>query len=305
MKRLSLFLSLALFFSGIALGQSTKYKVLHDNPPQPRLNINLEYFHLDMGVKNLDGMSFNVGSFGFFEPVPGLGLQYNLKKSILTLGKLGYKDFPGNLELNLGGYLMPMNTIKVKNTRVVLKTEYKGSEYSTNVSGDRVETRHEEVTFLTLPASRRVMKGVRGGLYFKRGGFLNDDLDLFDEMALTSLGVYGGLSLRSIKNIFVDVEGYGVQFNSIGDDIVLDMLFVPINVFRDLNDDTRPVVSPQVKDALGGFPLGFRIGWYRYQIEQRARTGKKFGMAAGFEAGLKPYQGPFITASLGITIVKN
>lgn len=305
----SFLLFLSLLLTSAVMAQNVNYKVLHDGAPQPRLNVNLEYMSLDMGVSNLDGTSFNLGLFGFFEPVSGLGAQFNIKKAYLTLGKLGYKDYPGNLDMSLGGYLMLSNRSVKKPTRVILKREYKGSEFSTNVMGDRVEKRTEEITFITVPATRTIQRGLRGGLYLKRGPFNAEDVEIgdltspIDEMGLTSMGVYAGVTSRNLKNIFLNTSTNGVQYNSIGDDFALDVLFVPVNVFRDLNDENANV-SQEVKSALGKLPLGFRIGWYRYQIEQKARTGKKFGGSMSFEAGYRPYQGFFINAGLGLTLIK-
>lgn len=309
MKKLILsLLGTVLLLSFSLHAQQTSYKVLHNGAPIPKLNINLEYFTFDFGAKNLDGGSFNVGTFGFFEPVGGIGVQWNLKRSLFTLGALGYSDYPANLDVSAGGYFMFQNRTLTKPTKVVLNKEYKGSDYSRNVSGDWVETRTEEVTFMMVPAERTVQTGLRGGYYMKRGPFTadleNESLaNPLYEMSLTSVGLYAGLTRRVLKGIFIDTESHGVQFNSIGDDFALDLIFVPVNVFGDLNADGANV-SETVKGQLGNFPLGFRIGWYRYQIEQKSRTGKKFGMSMSAEAGIKPYQGFFANAGLGLTIVK-
>ncbi|HHG84005.1 MAG TPA: hypothetical protein ENJ82_04585 [Bacteroidetes bacterium] len=281
--------------------QNIQYKTLYDQPPHPRFNVNVDLINLDMGVKNLDGTSANIGTFGFYEPVEGIGAQFNIKKSIFALGKMGYKDYPGNLDVSLGGYLMLQNKSRKKPTKVSLNKEYKGSQYSTNVYGDRVETRTELETFVKVPANRFIQRGVRAGYYMKRGPFKSDEFG--EEMSLTSIGLYAGITARSIKNVFIETAKYGIKYNSVGDDIALDFLFVPVNVFRDLNNN-KENISPAVKTALGNFPLGFRIGWYRYQVEQKARTGKKFGGAISAEAGYKPYQGFFINASYAITMVK-
>ncbi len=306
---LSLLGTAFLLSSSLFAQSNTSYKVLHDGPPNPTLNINLEYFGLDMGVKNIDGASFNVGTHGFFEPVDGIGAQWNLKRSFLTFGRVGSELYPANLDLSAGGYFMFQTKTVQKPTKVVLKSEYKGSEYSRNIQGDLVETRTEEVTFMTIPAQRTLQTGFRGGYYMKRGPFNSDDIESESlssplyEMSLTSIGIYAGLTRRSLKNVFIDVDGYGVQFNSIGDDYALDLIFVPVNVFRDLNNEGENV-SATVKDQLGNFPIGFRIGWYRYQIEKKSRTGKKFGLSASFEGGIKPYQGIFFNGGLGLTLVK-
>ena len=300
---LSLLLLLA---SGLTLSaQNVDYRILHDQPVSPRLSVNLDLFSMDMGVKNLDGTSFNIGTFGYFEPLDRISVQWNVKKSFLTLGKLGFKDYPGNLDASLGACLMLQKKTVIKPTRIVLSRKYKGSTFSTNVSGDRVETRTEEVTFISVPANRHIQRGFRGGLYFKRGAFASDNIEStsLDEMSLTSLGLYAGLTARSLKNVFVATSSHGVQFNSIGDDFALDLLFIPVNVFRDLNAD-KMLVSDQVKSSLGKLPVGFRLVWLRYQIAQKEQTGKRFGYAGSFEAGYKPYQGWFIGASCGITLIK-
>jgi|GEM_PF-2034774 len=288
-----------------ALSQNVDYKILYDDPVAPKLSINLDLISMDMGVKNLDGSSINIGTFGYFEPVAALGAQWNIKKSILSLGKLGYKEFPGNLDASLGGYFMLQRKTVTKSTRIILSREYKGTTYSKNVSGDRMKTTTEEVTFITIPAKRYVQRGLRGGFYFKRGAFTSENVEIpgIDEMSLTSMGVYGGITARSIKNVFIETSTNGVQYNSIGDDFALDVLFIPVNSFRDLNDDNNPV-GDQVRTTLGNFPLGFRLVWLRYQVEGKAKTGKKFGYAGSFEGGYKPYQGWYIGFSYGITLVK-
>ncbi|MEM0999336.1 MAG: hypothetical protein AAGN35_19925 [Bacteroidota bacterium] len=309
MKKLR-FLPAFLLLFATAFGQQINYKIIHDEPAQPRVNINLEYFNIDMGINNIDGASFNVGSFGFVEPVTGIGGQYNFKIGLLTFGKLGAEAIPGNLELSVGGYLMLQNKIVKKPTRVILNREYKGTEYSRNYKGELIKTTTEEYTFLSVPARRRTMRGVRAGFYLKRGPFASDEFpedvtfNASDPLGLTSMGLYAGVTARTIKSVFIDTPTHGVQFNSIGDDLVLDLLVIPVNVFRDVTAEARPNISQEVRDALGGNPFGFRIGWYRYQVDKKDRTGKKFGLAAGFEAGVKPYQGIFFNGSLGLTIIK-
>ena len=310
MKKIVLsLLGATLLMSCSLFAQQTSYRLLHDGAPSPKLNLNLEFFTIDLGTSNIDGGSFNLGATGFFQPVSNLGVQWNVKRSLWTFGALSHEDAAANLDISAGGYFF-LNSKEVKKpTKVTLKTEYKGSEYSRNVSGDLVEKRTEEVTFMMVPANRTISNGVRAGYYMKRGPFANDNLESegFDQplnyFSLTSMGAYVGLTRRSLKNVFVDVDGYGVQYNSIGDDFALDLLIVPVNIFRDLDAD-KENVSPIVRDQLGGIPLGFRIGWYRYQIEKRTRTGKRFGMSTSIEAGIKPYQGIFFNGGIGLTIIK-
>lgn len=307
MKKLSLtLLGLALAFSAFTQGN---IQILYDSPPDPKINVNFEYFNVDMGVKNIDGASFNIGTFGFVEPVSKIGFNWMVRKSIFTFGALG-ADVPGNLEINAGAYSWLGSNTVVKPTKVVLNKEYKGSEYNINSSGDIVETRTEAVTFVHVPAHRLIKKGLRAGFYMKNGPMGTDNVETgelslpYDGLGLTTMGVYAGVSSRSIKNIFIKEATHGVQFNSIGDDFYADVMILPVNIFRDMGTDGNPVVTDVVKNSLGSFPLGFRIGWQRYQVEKKLRTGKTLGMAAAFEAGFKPYQGVFFNGSLGFTLVK-
>lgn len=308
MKKLIILLCLGLFSQ--AKAQNMQYKTLYDNPDKkPWMSINLNLFQLDMGVSNLDGTSFNIGTFGFIEPIDRVGIDYNFNKSWLTLGKISNTEYPSNLDLNIGGYFKILTNKKSgKKTKVVLKTEYSGTTYSTNYKGEGVNTRTETVTYVMVPGSRYSEMSVRAGLYYKRGPYNFDAIepDGYDgdlaELGLTSVGSYGGIQFTWVKNLFIDADGYGVQYNSIGDDIYIDALLIS-NSFRDVNMDNADV-NAVVEAAQNASPIGFRIGWRRYQIEKKKRTGKNFGLCALFEAGMKPYQGFFINGGIGLTIIK-
>ena len=239
-----------------------------------------------------------------------IAVNYSVKKSLLALGRLGFKDYPGNFELNLGGTYTLLEKNSVKKTRVILNREYAGTYTTTNYKGQTVSSRVETITYTVIPAKRYTAIGARGGYYMKRGafGFGNEASDRgldtpIDETALTSVGLYAGLFKRSIKNVFIETKDYGVQYNSIGDDISFDLLLVPVNNFSDLNNESADVTEP-IKTVLGNSPIGFRIGWTRYQVEKKSRTGKKFGGSKSFEVGLKPFQGLFFNAAWAITLVK-
>ncbi|MFM7024221.1 MAG: hypothetical protein ACKOXB_14705 [Flavobacteriales bacterium] len=300
-------LSLLLTFNHLN-AQNLNYKVLHDNPDlRPWLSVNLDLLQLDMGVSNIDGTSFNLGAYGFYEPVHRLGVNYNIKFPWLTFGKIANKNYPSNFELDLGGYFGLISYEKTKKTQIVLKKEYKGSTYSSSYDNRPTET----VTYIMVPARQKVYIGVRAGLNHKNGPFnydtyQNDPLYLGDieETALSSYGIYAGIYKRRLRNVFLDVENYGPRFNSIGDDFFLDVMLFPSNRFSDVNNNNADV-SDFVKTNTNASPLGFRVGWMRYQIEKKNRTGKMFGMSGRFEAGYKPYQGWFFNGGIGLTLIKN
>ena len=290
----------------ITQAQNVEYKVLYDNPDvKPWLNVNLDILQLDMGISNIDGFSFNIGSFGFFEPVERIGVNYNIKFPWLTAGKLGNKNYPSNFDLDLGGYFGLISYSKNKKTQIILKKEYKGSAYSNNSNNRPTET----VTFIMAPAQQKVYIGARAGIIYKKGpfnyGHYQDDmfyLGEVDETALSSFGFYAGIYKRRLRNVFLDVTGYGTRFNSIGDDFYLDALIYASNRFTDII--TKADVTDYINTNAGASPIGFRVGWMRYQIEKKSRTGKMFGGSAKFEGGYKPYQGWFVSGGIAITLIK-
>lgn len=297
--------------SAMAFGQNVQYRVLSNEPPvSPRFSLNADLFQLDVPLFRIDSYSVNAGLWGYFEPVhEKIGVQFLARKSYLALGRLGYKKFPGNLELEAGGYLVLRNYVKNKQTKVTLKKEYSGTTYSTNVSGDRVGTRTEIETYILVPSDKKKYLMARGGAYFKRFGMstthISDKDESFagpDYIAYNSAGIYAGINLRTITSLFIETDEYGVQFNSIGQDLYADVLILPVNTFTDT--ETGESASDVIKNATKSFPVGFRAGYKLFQVDKRAKTGKTFGMSATAEVGYKPYAGFTLAAGIGMTFVK-
>ncbi len=295
-----------LFMLTLALSahsQQLNYEVLKDEPKEPAVSINLDFFNLDMntGYPNLrlDNISMNLGVFGFVQIIQPLEIDFNIHKSWLALGKIGFKEYPGNFELNTGVNFWLTDRNISKKTKIVLK------QTETRTSSETITS----TTYIMAPAQHIKRFGFRGGLYSKSGPFNFDeytdgvDLSGIEETKISSMGLYGGLTFRNLTNIIITDEHFGRSMNSVGRDIYFDAFFVPVNRFKDLNAEGA-LVTETVKDFKSVLPFGFRVGFRSYQIEKRKMTMKKFGMAALGEFGYKPYQGWFITAGIGITIVK-
>jgi hypothetical protein len=270
--------------------------------------LNTDLFQLDVPVLRIDSYSANVGVWGYYEPVKNkIGVDYMFRKSLFAFGGLGIENFPGNLETELGGYYQLRDFTKVKKTKITLKTEYKGTTYSRNVSGDHVYTRNETVTYIMVPSEQRKYTMLRGGAYFKRVGMTTDFIE--DEgfagpevIAYSSAGIYAGINFRTITSMFIDAEGYGVNFNSIGKDVYLDVMILPINTFEDT--ETRESATETIKEAQSALPIGFRLGYKLFQTDKRAKTGKIFGVCGTAELSYKPYLGVCVGAGVGLTLVK-
>ena len=297
----------ALFANSTLLAQQPiKYDLIKDEPIEPRISVNLDLFNLDMNTKlkslQLDNISLNLGVFGHVMPVSFAGIDFNIHKSWLIMGKLAFKDYPGNLETNVGGFFFFTDRRVVKQkTKVILKSQggkYEGKEIITT-------------TFIEIPSQQQKRFGVRAGLYQKTGPFnfgdYSDGTGAFDYTAFNSFGMYGGFLWRRITNIFINEVTYGKCGTSDGTDIYIEALLIPVNRFTALDPTYTgdKNVTNIIKAAGKDLPLGFRLGFKRYQVDKKAVTGRKFGRAGIAEFGYKPYWGWFATAGVAITLVKS
>ena len=312
-------LGLGVLISLNTFSQKVDYTVIKDEPVEPKLLLNLSLVDIDLnsGIQNIrtDNISINAGLWGYYKVINQLEAELDLKKSYLTAGRIGFKEYPGNFELSLGGNFFFSSVDKINpKTRVVLKSDTRrdyseGKDYTTT-------------TYIDIPAKKRVKMGLRGGLYYKRGPFNygnysedpdNNTITLggVEETSISSFGIYAGIMRRSLRNIVITDKKYGKSKNSGGTDLILDVLFVPVNTFRDLRadiPDSERNVTQEVKDFDGpggsNSPLGFRIGYKVYPVEQKKITGKKFGISGTFYMGYKPFQGWFVQGGFGVNIVK-
>lgn len=303
--RISLSLAMACFGAFNSAAQNVKYTVLQDDPQNyiPKLNVNIEFMQMDAAFNNIMGMSFNAGVFGVAQATKKIGIHYGVRKSYLSFAKMGNKDAKGNLDLTAGVFFLPLQRSKTKNLQVNLK-----SKTSYNNSGNRVET----TTFIKVPGTVLKSKGLRAGTFYKSTGFdLSSVLEANDsklEFAnFNTTGIYAGLMSRKLVNLICDVDGYGKRFNSIGDEFYLDATLNIISNFNRLPNNpfaSNSEYNKFVKDNVKSSPIGFRLGWTRYQIAPKSVTNKKFGSSASFEAGYRPYQGWYVTGSIGLTLIK-
>lgn len=301
-----------LLSSGGAFAQQVNYEVIKDEPIEPRISINLDLFNIDINTKisklQIDNISMNIGTFGHVMPLSFVGVDFNIHKAWLTMGKIGFKDYPGNLEMNVGGFFFFTDRMTTKlKTRIVLKSErgtYNGKEVTTT-------------TFIEVPAKIQKRFGVRAGLYQKSGPFnfrdysKTDDLfapaPAFEYLKYNSVGFYGGLMWRRISNIIIKDPKYGQSGTSGATDIYVEAMVIPVNKFTALeasyagDKNVTAIVKATDKDS----PIGFRIGFKKYQVEKKAVTGRKFGRAGIAEFGYRPYIGWFANAGVAITLVKS
>jgi hypothetical protein len=94
--------------------------------------------------------------------------------------------------------------------------------------------------------------------------------------------IYGGIQLRTIRNLLIDVDGYGYRGNIRYGDWFLDVIFAPVLLLSDFSrpDGVTYSVSYQEKSS-----LGWRMGWfYRKPKDQGISWKFEFGARPGFKS---------------------
>lgn len=302
-----LFSIIFIFGLASAYAQNVNYKVTYDNPDfQPLLNVNLSYLDVDLPFSSLDALNLNANIWGFFEPVKGIGADFKLRRSYLTMAQLGYKSPPSFNNYELGGYFRFGGYLKKKPTPVILEYIYDTDEFD----GNKRTTSMKSI----------VVEALQKRDFLLRAGFMHlsspintdevkdaNDLNIFaDNIGRASLnGLYAGIAMRTFRNVFVETDQFGDQFSSMGRTLYADVILGGTTLSDPYEDPANLAFNEDAaKDAIGSLPVGFRLGWSTYQIEKKARTGKKFGMSTNYEVGYRPYLGWYISGGLGLTLVK-
>lgn len=280
-------------------GPSLNYSIVRQDAPKPWVVLNTDLFHMDLGVDNISGGSFNIGIRGFIYPVEKVGVDYTFRTSWLTFGLYG-----SNTDIEFGGHYLFLDRPRKRKTKILLDYDIQ-KEYDGPKTTEIISSRS-----ILVEAEKRTLDGLRFGLITKRGPYDITDLEevISAQTTLSSTGIYLGVFRKVLTNVFADIEGWGRQFNSAGRDLAIDLLVISGNSITIDQIETGiggPMLTgDDVKEQLDFGSLGFRVVYDLYQIEKRQWTGKRFGMSWRFEAGHKPYQGFYFAGSLGLTILK-
>lgn len=307
MKKL-ITLSLAICFGWSVSAQNVNYEITYDNPDfRPFWNLNLSYLDIDVPVQSIDAINLNAGIWGNFEPVEGIGADYRFRTSYLTMAQLGYKSPPGFTNFELGGYFKFAGHTKLRPTAVILEIDWDADGNSFN---------NEDVfqmKSISVQAKNRRDFLLRAGYYHLSSPITVDevkdanDIDIFaDDLGRASLnGLYAGIGIRTFRNVYIKTDQFGEQFTSMGRLLYIDAIFAGTSLSDPYEDPTTLVFDKDAaKEAISSLPIGFRIGLNTFQVEKKDRTGKKFGMSTNYEAGYRPYIGWYVSAGLGLTLVK-
>ncbi len=289
MKKILIVLSLinvSSFFS-----QLVSYVKIHDQPVFPKVSLNLDFVNMDANFGNFDNLTFNIGAWGYVALPANLEVQFNVQKSYLTLGKLLNKSYVGNTELNVGSAYFLKEFSRTENVKMILsqKTSYDGRYTLTN--------------YIEVPAKATYKLGIEGGFHFRSSPY-DCETDFYSEkLNMTNIGFYVGPVLKRSTSAKITLEnGNKTALNSANWEFFLDGLFLPVNSFKVSETDVK--ITDATRDLIKQNPLGFRCGARMYQADKKENTGKRFGLCYSASFGKKPYQGWFMAASLGMTILK-
>lgn len=282
--------------------QQVNYNVTYDNPDlDPVFILNLEFLGIDGAFGSPDAFGVSAGIWGSLEPVDFLGVDYKIRRSYWTSANLG--DYEGehgyNFQAEAGVYMALFKRLGTKSQKI-------------HLSGSSYEAGNSTITItnsIHVPIRVRRELIVRGGYCgysspYSDGGLGNSfpDTDVFSESygRLSSQGVYLGIGMRTIKNAFLNVSGYGEKHESGAEIVTLDILLLHHSV-------TDPFTGDNVTDLMKPYRkhgnVGVRLTYTAYEIEKRSRTHDLLGFALPFEIGWKPYMGFYLGGGMSVTII--
>ncbi|MGZ4091019.1 MAG: hypothetical protein ACXVNO_09900 [Bacteroidia bacterium] len=95
---------------------------------------------------------------------------------------------------------------------------------------------------------------------------------------ISMVSIYGGIQFRSIRDLLIDVDGYGYRGNSVYQDFFVDVLFAPIVKIKDFKNPDGRTYDVKYENVSH---FGWRLGWFW-------RKPKDQGFSAKFEVGSRP-----------------
>ncbi len=104
----------------------------------------------------------------------------------------------------------------------------------------------------------------------------NTSVDQVGGIALTS--IYGGIQFRNIRDLLIDVDGWGYRSNIRYSDFYVDVLFAPIVGIKDFSNPNGTKYDVKYEKVSH---FGWRAGWF-------IRQPKEQGFSVKFEFGSRP-----------------
>lgn len=99
---------------------------------------------------------------------------------------------------------------------------------------------------------------------------------------ISMVSLYAGFQFRTIRQLLIDVDGYGYRGNIRYSDFFIDVLFAPVVKFRDFKTGDGRNYQVSYSEST---KLGWRLGWFWRKPKDQGFSAKfEFGSRPGFKA---------------------
>lgn len=293
----TILLSVVGFTAVNSQAQTVSWDVIKDDPFDIKnLTVAIDPLFLDFNSQN--GYSFGWGVRGDY--MMGKALQFNLdwRQGFGTKGYLISDNNTKNYScLEAGVGLTLSSKVKRRNLRIILSQ-------SSSTSGGVTTTTTVSIKG-GVPGDIRNVVALRAGFYqlvnSQSYKLLSDSLLTFEDGgkeftykdsasakalgewgAVYSTAIYGGFNFKHIRQLILDVSGYGYRQNVMFRDFFVDFIFSPVLFLKNYTDDagTASEVKYNVKYGKSSV-IGWRMGWF-------IRKPKDQGFSFKFEFGQRP-----------------
>ncbi len=245
-----------------------RYQLTADDPDQVYQN----FIAVGVGLDAGRDMALTFTTMGRYQVSNVLAAESNIMIDMYKLNSLG------STFLFDAGLFKPFGSqTKSKEVRVITDFDFK-TDY---VKGERTET----TTFITVPATVKVTKGARAGVYYRSSGLEPSSITLEESKLFSTVaGVYIGGQITSRAFVNTKIEGVkGDRAASSFSRVYLDLMILPVSSINDPNIPSNAKAD--------GF-LGGRLGIQLYGNAHKGHRRNIFTKAVYFtEVGYKPIQG--------------
>ncbi|GAB4206399.1 MAG: hypothetical protein Fur0023_16230 [Bacteroidia bacterium] len=296
----------------IAKSQTVTWKVLkNDALDHKNFSVCIDPLFIDLNGNN--GYAFGWGTRAEYMMGKMFIMNFDFRSGFGTNGYKISDDNTKNYTYIEGGLgLIFKHSQYSQNVGIILSQSSSTSYYS----GYSVTTTTTKYIRGGVPANHLHIWAFRGGLYSYSNSLsyknLSDSLLIFrggskeftykDSLgnskfntgfgAMTTLAIYGGIQSRLIRDLQIDVDGYGYRENSRYLDYYLDIIFAPVISIKDFSAHGTTYDVNYSKKG--------RFGW-RFGVSNRHPSDQGFNFK--FEFGVRP--GPRAKDNKGIINLKN
>ncbi|MES2681533.1 MAG: hypothetical protein V4635_16680 [Bacteroidota bacterium] len=280
--------------------QSISYTYEHDDPFDIKnFSATIDPFFIDVNGHN--GYSFGWGARAEFMAGKRLLVNFDMRTGFGTnLYRKSNENTRNYFNMEGGLGLVLVNRMKRKNVPIILSQTTSGNTKTTvYIKGG-------------VPANCRFLFALRGG-FLQYTNSLNyekiaDSLLTFNDITyreaktgnvfkdtISDLGtdiaqvggiyipaVYAGLQFRRIRNLLIDVSGWGYRGNMMYSDFYVDVLFAPLIGIKDFKNPDGTTYKVKHQETTN---LGWRLGWFLRKPKDQGFSFKlEIGSRPGFKA---------------------